>query len=242
MSEVPYLSVVIPAYNESVRLPQTLLEIRPYLDSMARPYEILVVDDGSEDQTVEACRSAAETWKELKCLADAPHEGKGACVKRGSLAASGQCILVMDADHPTPIDTLDFMIPHLEAGYDAVVGVRTFCGQEGSSGRFRRIVGLMQQLLAHIVVFEQSVADSQCGFKLFSQKAAREIFSRSLIKGGMYDVELFLIAQRKGIKIFSQPVRWVNKEGSTINIPKCVIMDPFSLLHIRMLKLLGKYD
>lgn len=242
MNPTPFLSVVIPAYNESARLPVTLTEIRPYLSQQKYSYEVLVVDDGSKDNTVDLTQKLAAQWPELRCLSEAPHEGKGACVRRGCLAAKGELILVMDADHPTPIDTLEFLFPHFKNGYDVVVGVRTFCGQEGSSGRFRRIVGLIQQLMAHIIVFEQSVADSQCGFKIFKNQAAQDIFSRSRVKGGMYDVELFLIAQRLNIPIYSQPVRWVNKDGSTINILKCMLQDPFCLLSIRLRKHLGKYD
>ena len=234
------LSVVIPVYNERKRLPQTLREIRVFLDSKKFGYEVLVVDDGSKDDTVSLCKEMAISWNELECVNGNKHEGKGSCVKRGCLRARGENVLVMDADHPTPINTIDLMLPYTK-DYDMVCGVRTFSGEEGASGKGRRIIGLLQQLLAHLVVFKKSVADSQCGFKFFSGKTAKEIFRRSLIKGGMYDVEIFSIAHNLNIKIYSLPVKWVNKEGSTINILKCMLFDPFSLLYIRLMDLLGKY-
>ena len=236
-----YLSVVIPAYNEEKRLPETLREIRPYLDSKGCEYEVLVVDDGSSDRTVAVCQEIGSSWKQLRCVAGSGHHGKGACVKRGCLGARGENILVMDADHATPIESLDTFLLSRK-NYEAVVGVRSFCGQEGASGKGRRIIGLIQQLMAHIIVFKHSVADSQCGFKLFSKEAAQKIFSRSRVMGGMYDVEIFLIAQKHHIPMFSQPVKWVNKEGSTINIPRCMFFDPLSLLSIRFFELLGKYN
>jgi dolichyl-phosphate beta-glucosyltransferase len=234
------LSVVIPAYNESRRLPQTLNEIRPWLDSQGYSYEVLVSDDGSRDDTVARVEGLIPGWKELRCIRW-PHEGKGSTVRRGCLAAAGEYILVMDADHPTPIDTLDFMLPFIQ-NHDLVVGVRAFSGEEGASGRGRRIIGLIQQLLAHVIVFRKSVADSQCGFKLFSRDCVKAVFSRARVKGGMYDVELFCIAHRLNLRIYSKPVRWVNKEGSTIHIVKCMFLDPFSLFYIRMNDLLHRYD
>ena len=233
------LSIVIPAYNEEARLPQTLAEIRPFLDSQLHSYEVIIADDGSSDHTVEIAQTHAKAWAQLRVL-PGKHGGKGATVKRGCLAAHGENILVMDADHATPIDTLNWLMSHRRAGYEIIVGVRTFCGQEGASGRGRRIVGLAQQLLAHILVFQQSVADSQCGFKLFSRQAAQTIFSRSLVQGGMYDVELFFLAHKFNLSIYSQPVRWVNKDGSRINMIGCLIKDPFSLLAIRCWNWLGR--
>lgn len=234
-----YLSVVIPAFNESRRLPQTLKEIRPWLDYKAFAYEVVVVDDGSSDNTVRICEGIAKDWKELR-IEPRPHMGKGATVKYGALKARGDFVLIMDADHPTPIDSLDLMLP-LMRDHDMVVGVRAFSGEEGSSGLGRRIIGLLQQLLAHIIVFKRSVADSQCGFKLFSQDCAQKIFFRSRVEGGMYDVEIFCIAHNLNTRIYSKPVKWVNKEGSTINILRCVIQDPFSLLYIRLMDELGRY-
>lgn len=236
-----YLSIVIPAYNEEKRLPQTLSEIRPFLDSKSHDYEVLIVDDGSSDGTVALCQEAAKTWKQVRCLSGFGHHGKGAAVKRGCLAATGENVLIMDADHATPIEELNLFLTHRN-GYEAVVGVRSFCGQEGASGKGRRIIGLIQQLMAHLIVFKNSVADSQCGFKLFSRAAAQKIFSRSRVQGGMYDVEIFLIAQKHKIPVFSQPVRWVNKTGSTIHIPRCIFLDPWSLVAIRWFEFLGKYN
>jgi dolichyl-phosphate beta-glucosyltransferase len=236
-----FLSVVIPAYNEAKRLPQTLQEIRPYLDRQSYDYEVLIVDDGSRDPTVSLCHDVERKWKQVRCISGFGHHGKGACVKRGCLEAAGENVLIMDADHATPIEALDLFLPYRKE-YEGVVGVRSFCGQEGASGKGRRIIGLIQQLMAHVIVFKNAVADSQCGFKLFSQNACRQIFSRSQIQGGMYDVEIFLIAQKLNIPIFSQPVRWVNKDGSNVNIPRCMLLDPWSLVAIRWFEFLGKYN
>lgn len=236
-----YLSVVIPAFNESKRLPRTFNEIKAWLSKQSFAYEVVVVDDGSKDVTVEICRQAAKDWPELKCFEQGRNIGKGAAVKRGVQEATGQYILMMDADLSTPIDTVNFFLPHM-TDHDMVVGVRSFSGEGESSGRFRRIVGLAQQLLAHIIVFQKSVADSQCGFKLFSRECGKDIFSKSCIKGGMFDVELFFIAHKKNYRIFSKPVKWVHQQGSTINILRCILFDPLALFYIRLMDLLGKYN
>lgn len=241
MNKEIFLSLVIPTYNEAKRLPITLSEIRPWLDDQGFVYEVLLMDGKSTDETEAYCRQLRESWPEIEFVPQTERRGKGYCVKVGCLRGRGKHILVMDADHPTPISTLALMVPHTK-NYDMIVGVRAFCGEEGASGRGRRIIGLAQQLLAHIVVFQQSVADSQCGFKLFSNACAKKLFSRSVIEGGMYDVELFFIAHRHKIGIYSMPVTWVNKEGSTINLIRCILFDPFSLFYIRWMGLLGHYN
>ena len=237
----PYLSVVIPVYKEMHRLPKTFQEIRPYLDGKGFSYEVLIVDDRSPDGTAEFCRQQIHAWPQLKLIEQSGRIGKGAAVKKGGLGAEGRYVLIMDADHPTPIDTLDLMLP-LMKDYEFVAGVRTFSGEEGASGRGRRIIGLIQQLLAHLIVFKKSVADSQCGFKLFSRLAIQRIFPRLQIKGGMYDVEVFCIAHKYNLRIYSKPVKWINKEGSTIPLLRCLIEDPISLLSIRLREMLGGYD
>jgi dolichyl-phosphate beta-glucosyltransferase len=156
------LTVVIPAYNESHRLPGTLAAIRPYLDSRFASYEVIVVDDGSKDATPAVVEALRGTWPNLILLRQPRNMGKGAAVRRGCLAANCDVVLFMDADLATPIEEFDLMLPLFTRGeYRAVVGVRTY--QEHES-KWRRVVGLILQLMAHLIVFEKAVIDSQCGF------------------------------------------------------------------------------
>jgi dolichyl-phosphate beta-glucosyltransferase len=235
------LSIVIPAYKERKRLPTTFSEMRLWLDRQGISYEVVVVADPSPDETVAYCLETGKTWPNLRCFEQKKRFGKGAAVRRGCLEAKGKNILITDADHSTPIDTLALFLPFMTE-YDMVVGVRTFSGDGESSSIFRRIVGLTQQLLAHILVFRKSVADSQCGFKLLSRSSAREIFSRACIAGGMFDVELFFIAHKRDYRIFSKPVKWVHKSGSTINVGLCMLTDPLSLVWIRVMDVFRHYN
>ena len=149
-------------------------------------------------------------------------------------------VLFMDADLATPIEELDLMLPQFRRGEaKAVVGVRTY--QENES-KWRRILGLSLQILAHLIVFEKAVIDSQCGFKCFTYDACRQVFTRSRVDGGMFDVELFFIMHRLRIPVHYQPVHWINKEGSRIRIVRCMIFDPIDLLAIRLRGALGMYQ
>jgi len=233
------LAVVIPAYNESHRLPGTLAAIRPYLDSKFTTYEVIVVDDGSSDGTPAVVEGLCASWPNLILVRQPRNMGKGAAVRRGCLAANCDVVLFMDADLATPIEEFDSMLPLFIRGeYKAVVGVRTY--QEHES-KWRRVVGLVLQLMAHIIVFEKAVIDSQCGFKCFSREACRELFSRSRVNGGMFDVELFFILHRLGIAVHYEPVHWENKAGSRINVLRCMLFDPIDLIAIRLRGALGVY-
>ena len=234
------LSIVIPAFNESHRLPTTLLSIRPYLERKFKLYEVIVVDDGGTDGTAEIVEDMRRTWPNLILLRQPRNLGKGAAVRRGCLAAKCDLVLFMDADLATPIEEFELMLPQFQShDAKAVVGVRTYQEQES---KWRRVVGLTLQLMAHVIVFEKAVIDSQCGFKCFTRSICTEIFSRSRIDGGMFDVELFFIMHRLGIPIFYQPVHWVNKAGSRINIVRCMLFDPIDLFAIRLRGSLGFYS
>lgn len=225
------LAVVIPAYNESKRIGQTFREVRPWLDEhFARRYEVLVVDDGSRDNCAAVVEEECRAWPELRLIRQPRNMGKGAAVRRGCLEAKCDYVLFMDADHATPIEELKSFFPKMEQGFDVVVGVRTF--QECES-RSRRIMGLGLLMLAHLIVFDKAVVDSQCGFKLFKREACQKIFSRCRIDGGMIDVEVFHIAHHNDVRIYYAPVFWENKAGSTITVWKCILFDPFDLMGIR---------
>ena len=153
--------------------------------------------------------------------------GKGAAVKRGVLESTGDLVLFMDADHATPIEEMELVLPHLESGtYRAVVGVRTY---QHDDSKWRRIMGLSLQILTHLIVFDRAVVDSQCGFKCFGSDVAKRIFGLTRIKGGMFDVEIFVIMHRLGVNVLYQPVHWTNKAGSRINFIRCMLMDPVDM-------------
>jgi dolichyl-phosphate beta-glucosyltransferase len=146
----------------------------------------------------------------------------------------------MDADLATPIEELGTMLPQLATGrFGAVVGVRTY---QESESKWRRIIGLSLQILAHLIVFEKAVVDSQCGFKCFTREAAQAVFGLSRVDGGMLDVELFYLMHRLHIPIYYQPVHWQNRPGSRINFLKCMLLDPIDLILIRLRGALGAYD
>jgi dolichyl-phosphate beta-glucosyltransferase len=234
-----FLSVVIPTYNETERLPQTLREIAPYLADRFSRHEIVVVDDNSPDGTAAAVEALRGEIPGIRVLVQPGRLGKGAAVRRGCLEARGDYILFMDADHATPIWELDGFVPLLEeSGEGAVVGVRTY--QESESRR-RRIIGLCAQLLAHLVVFRKPVLDSQCGFKLFTREVVEQVFPRCRVDGGMIDVELFFLMHQSGIPCRYRPVQWENKPGSRIRVIRCMIGDPVEMFKIRLRDWLGVY-
>jgi dolichyl-phosphate beta-glucosyltransferase len=236
----PMLSVVLPAYNESHRLPQTLSELRPYLEERFPLHEVVVVDDGSTDSTADIVRAIASAWPQLRLLQQPKNLGKGAAVKRGVLEAVGALVLFMDADHATPIQEMEKILPQFDSGsYRVVVGVRTY---QHDDSKWRRIVGLSLQILTHLIVFDRAVVDSQCGFKCFAADAAQRIFRLSRIKGGMFDVEIFAIMHRLGINPLYQPVPWTNKAGSRINFIRCMLFDPVDMMIIRLNATLGRYS
>jgi len=239
MNSRPELSVVMPAYNEEHRLEKTLTATIAWLRERDLTTEIIIVDDGSHDRTVEIANSFAAEWPDLQVLVQQRNKGKGAALRRGCLEARGRYVMFMDADNATQIEEIDKFLPLCEEGYGMVAGVRTF--QEGES-RLRRIIGLGFLMFAHLFVFRKAVVDSQCGFKCFTRDAARAIFARTRTNGGTIDVEIFFLAHKLDIPIYFVPVHWQNAEGSTINIWRCIVQDPVDMLHIRIHDKLGRYS
>jgi dolichyl-phosphate beta-glucosyltransferase len=234
------LSIVIPTFNEGKRLPQTLQEIRPYLRERFPEHEVIIVDDDSPDGTAEIARGLAGQFPSLRVFVQPGRLGKGAAVRRGCLEARGEFVLFMDADHATPIEELDGLYAELQTlGEGAAVGVRTY--QENES-RWRRVLGLCAQLLAHLVVFRKAVVDSQCGFKLFSRGVVARVFPYCRVNGGMLDVEIFFLLHKFNIPCRYQPVHWFNKAGSQIRIVRCMLGDPLEMVRIRLRDVVKVYD
>ena len=238
MNPRPDLSIVMPAYNEEHRLAQTLTDTIGWLRKQDLTAEIIIVDDGSRDSTVEIAHSFANEWPDLQVLVQDRNRGKGAALRRGCLEARGQHVMFMDADNATRVDEINKFLPLCKEGYGMVAGVRTF--QQGES-RLRRIIGLGFLIFAHLFVFRKAVVDSQCGFKCFTREAAQAIFARSRTSGGTIDVEIFYLAHKLEIPIYFVPVHWQNAPGSTINIWRCIVQDPVDMLQIRLRDKFGRY-
>jgi dolichyl-phosphate beta-glucosyltransferase len=214
----PYLSIVIPAYNESERIVPTIGAIAAYVCSLGQPWELLIADDGSKDDTVALCNELA--LANLRVLVAPQNGGKGSAVRRGMLAAAGEVVLFADADNSTPIEELGAMLLKIDAGYDVVVGSRAANGaQEAHRSLLRRT---MSKTLRGMIrpVFNLQVSDTQCGFKLFRRQVAQRLFGAQTIMGFSFDLEILYLASKWGYRIAEQPVAWVDAPGSKVDSAK----------------------
>lgn len=239
-----FLSIVIPAFNEEHRIVKSLEEITAYLDSKDFAYEIIVVDDGSSDSTVKAIENNFNNNENLRILQNGLNRGKGYSVRRGVLDAKGEYILFCDADNATPIEELDKLIQALQKDEaDFAYGIRIIREEASFLKKiFRTALGSGFLFLAHSIVLEKPVIDTQCGFKCFKRRVAQDIFRRVLIENGVFDVEVFFIAQKLRYMGAAVPVAWKYIPGSTINVWKCILGDPFSMLKIKLNDLLKRYE
>ncbi len=212
-------SVVIPAYNEAQRLPAYLEEVARYFKGRGQPHEILVVDDGSEDDTAAVAEAAAATYPAIRVLRSAVNEGKGGAVRRGMLAATGAFRLFTDADGATRIEEIRRLEPHLAAGAEVVIGSRALPDPTVAvRARLHRVAA--GRLFAHVVMLMglPGIADSQCGFKAFTAHAARRLFSALVTTGFAFDVELLLRARAAGMRVVEVAVNWTHRPGSKVTL------------------------
>ena len=216
-----YLSVIIPAYNEEKRISNTLLAVDNYLSKQNYSYEILVVSDGSKDKTVKIVKNFENLIKNLRLIDSQPNHGKGYVVRLGMLEAKGEYRLFMDAYNSTSIEHLEKMRPYLKEGYDVVIGSRDRKDAAGakqavSQSFLKRQAGNLGNLLIQLVAVP-GIWDTQCGFKVFTAKAAQDIFSRCLIDRWGFDIEVLALARRLGYKTAAVPVYWINNPNSRVN-------------------------
>jgi dolichyl-phosphate beta-glucosyltransferase len=212
-------SVVIPAFNEAHRLPPYLEEVVGFFDGRGEPYEVLVVDDGSTDGTAAAVRALASRYPAIRVLLLGRNRGKGAAVRAGMLGATGALRLFTDADGATPIAELKRLEPALAGGADIVIGSRVLADPAVSvRTRPHRVAAgrLFNWLVARLGL--RGVADSQCGFKLFTAAAAERLFGALQTEGFAFDVELLLRAQAAGCRVVEVAVNWADQEGSKVGV------------------------
>lgn len=212
-------SVVIPAYNEAARLPRYLRQVVSYFDGRDEPYEILVVDDGSTDDTAARVREEQAAHPAVELLSLETNQGKGAAVRAGMRRATGALRLMADADGATPIGEVKRLEAAVHGGADLAVASRALRDPSVvvRARLHRRLSGQVFIAAARALGVRQ-VVDTQCGFKLFRGEVADELFGALRTDGFGFDVELVLRAERHGYRIAEVPVNWTDQPGSKVGV------------------------
>lgn len=237
------LSIVIPAFNEEHRLPKTLDRIVSYLKDRSLRAEIIVVDDGSSDDTSQLVASYRDRFPDLRVLSNGRNHGKGFSVRHGMLEARGEIALFTDADLSTPIEEADKLLaPLREQGYDAAIGSRAVDRSliEIHQSAIREQAGVLFNWFVRWVM-GLDFSDTQCGFKAFRVNRTRIIFEQQRMEGFGFDPEILFLAKRHGLGVAEVPVRWSHDPGTKVNVAADGIRMLFDLLVIRWNALRGKY-
>jgi glycosyltransferase involved in cell wall biosynthesis len=241
MDSQPDLSIIIPAYNEELRLPKSLERVRAYLDANRVPYEVIVVDDGSRDGTVQLVQSQIASWPELRVLKNPGNRGKGYSVRHGMLQARGKIILFTDADLSAPIEEANKLLDALGT-HDVAIGSRAMNRDliEVHQPWTREFAGIMFNTIVRVVL-GLKIEDTQCGFKAFRREKSQIIFQQQRIERFGFDPELLFLAKRNGLTIAEVPVRWANAEGTTVSMWDGIRAMFFEVAKIRWNAMTGKY-
>ncbi|HUK82546.1 MAG TPA: dolichyl-phosphate beta-glucosyltransferase [Verrucomicrobiae bacterium] len=213
-----YLSVVIPAYNEEQRLKRFVPGIVEFLESKNKPFEIIVVDDGSQDGTAAVARELSESFPMLRHIHLSPNRGKGGAVKAGMLDARGKFVLFADADQSTPISEVDKLLPKLERdGYDMAIGSRSVPGAEVEQPQvwYRALAGKLFGVGTRLLCI-RGFHDTQCGFKVMKREVAKQVFARVTSNTAIFDIEMLIVATREGCRVAELPVHWVHDPDTRI--------------------------
>ena len=242
MKEEIYLSVIIPVYNEEGAIENTLLDINNFFANKNYNGEIIVVDDGSNDNTVATARKLGSIIKNLIILENKKNYGKGYSVKRGILGANGRYRLFMDADNAVKIEQVDSFISFLKNGCEIVIGDRSVEESkiEKHQPFYKEALGSAGNILIRILAVH-GIKDTQCGFKCFSGKFVKDIFPKLTINRWVFDVEILALANKFGYKIRSAPVIWKNRNSSKVRL-KDYILTLIDLFKIKINLITKKYD
>jgi len=216
MEQKPRLSIIIPAYNEAKRLPLTLVDMKKHLDHADFPYEVIVVDNGSKDSTIDIVLRFEHLWNELR-LVECKPKGKGAAVQKGMAEAKGALRVFVDADNSISIDQVIDAMQYEDKGYDVVIGSRDIEGAKRDQPLLRKLPGKMGNWFIQLMVLP-GLKDTQCPLKIFSERAAEDIFPLIKVKHWGFDVEILALANKMGYKIKEVPANFINDPNSRIKL------------------------
>ena len=241
------LTIVIPAFNEAKKIEATINEVTGYLSGKGYSYELIIVDDGSEDDTPEIVKRyrTLKSNGNIRILENVHNRGKGYAVRKGIKEATGGYILFMDADNSTRINELERMLPGFKDGFDIIIGSRRLKNIPSdiviSQPSSRHILGEIYLYISRLF-FKINVRDYNCGFKLFKNNVAKKIFSKQMMDDWSFDLETLFLAEKYCFKIKEVPVNWKHYKGSKVRPVLDGIKSFISLFKIKANDVSGKYD
>ncbi len=235
------LSIIIPAFNEERRLPQTLDRVRAFLARRIGACEVIVVDDGSTDGTAQLVEKMSGDWPEIRLLKNPGNRGKGYSVRHGMLEAEGKIVLFTDADLSAPIEEAEKLFAALKT-HDAAIGSRAVDRGviEVHQPRSREIAGILFNRVTRLIL-ALPYEDTQCGFKAFVRGRAQILFEQQRIERFGFDPELLFLAKRHGLSVAEVPVRWAHDEGTRVHALRDGMRMVFDVFRVRWNSLSGRY-
>ena len=240
-SAAPGLSIIIPSYNEELRLPETLGLLAEYLPTLGHETEVLVVDDGSKDRTAAVAESFRDKFSSLRVLSNGVNRGKGYSVRHGMREARGRYVLFTDADLSAPIEEAPKLLAALET-HDVAIGSRALDRSliDVHETRFREFAGIVFNTIVRLTLW-LSFVDTQCGFKAFRREPCRIIFEQQRIERFGFDPELLYLARHHGLRAVEIPVRWSHSPATKVNMFRDSIQMFLDVFTIRWNALAGRY-
>ena len=236
----PFLSIIVPAYNEEKRILATLQQLLEYLERQSYDGEVLVVSDGSTDATPSLTRGLAESHPELR-LVEREHRGKGHAVKVGMLEARGAYRLLSDADLAMPVEEIAKFLPPNMSGVEVAIGSRDVPGAHRyQEPAYRHLMGRLFNWIVRALAV-RGIRDTQCGFKCFTAEAAQRLFSQQRIDGFGFDVEILFLAQRSGLRVAEVPINWYHQTESKVRPVRDTLRMLADVIRVRWNSLRGRY-
>lgn len=237
----PELTIVIPSYNEELRLPATLDKIANYIQSSRPHTEVIVVDDGSQDRTAEVAESYRGKIANLRVLGNGANRGKGFSVRHGSLEAQGEIILFTDADLSAPIEEADKLLAALKVHHLAIGSRAMDRGLiEVHESLFREFAGMVFNAIVRVIL-RLPFVDTQCGFKAFRRGPSRILFEQQTIERFGFDPELLYLARHHGLSTVEVPVRWSHSPATKVSMLRDSVQMFVDVFIIRWNSLRGRY-
>jgi dolichyl-phosphate beta-glucosyltransferase len=237
----PLISLIIPAYNEENRLPRALEQVFTFLEKQSFPFEVVVVENGSTDRTLEIANAFAAGRPNLLVIHEET-KGKGIAVKRGVLAAHGEYRFICDTDLSMPIEEiLKFFPPQLH-DFDVAIGSREAQGSiRYDEPSYRHWGGRMVNLLIRMLILP-GFQDTQCGFKCFRAESTLPLFEQQTLYGWSFDIELLYLARKRKLRIQEVPINWYFDPESKVNAVRDALKMISDIFRIHLNALLGRYD